>query len=183
MMKIYTKTGDAGETSLFGGRRVSKSNLRIEAYGTIDELNAYIGLLRDQKVNKERQKEMKGIQDRLFDIGANLATDDKMPGKKVPTILPTDVVLLEKSIDDMENQLSPLKNFILPGGHASVSYSHVARTVCRRAERCVVALDEVSHVEENIIQYLNRLSDYLFVLGRIMAKELEVAEVIWTPRS
>jgi cob(I)alamin adenosyltransferase len=182
-MKIYTKTGDAGETSLFGGKRVSKSNLRIEAYGTIDELNAYMGLLRDQKINKDRQEELKGIQDRLFDIGANLAADDKLPGKNAPTILHTDVELLEKSIDDMELQLAPLKNFILPGGHASVSFSHVARTVCRRAERNVVALDEVSHIEENIIQFLNRLSDYLFVLGRFMAQELKVAEVKWTPRS
>jgi cob(I)alamin adenosyltransferase len=181
-MKIYTKTGDAGETSLFGGRRVSKSNLRIEAYGTIDELNAYMGLLRDQKGNKARQNELKSIQDRLFDIGANLATDERATRKKIPSIIPEDVEVIEKAIDEMELQLTPLKNFILPGGHSSVSLSHVVRTVCRRAERCVVALDEVSHVEENIVQFLNRLSDYLFVLGRLMAKELGVEEVIWTPR-
>ncbi len=183
-MKIYTKTGDAGETSLFGGRRVSKSNLRIEAYGTIDELNAYMGLLRDQEVNMKRQQELKGIQDRLFDIGANLATEDKKEKvKKIPTIMANDVALLEKSIDRMEDELPPLRNFILPGGHVAVSFSHVARTVCRRAERCVVGLDEVSHVEENIVQFLNRLSDYLFVLGRLMSKELGVTEVKWTPRS
>ncbi|WP_114747878.1 cob(I)yrinic acid a,c-diamide adenosyltransferase [Pleomorphovibrio marinus] len=182
-MKIYTKTGDAGETSLFGGRRVSKSNLRIDAYGTVDELNAFMGLLRDQKVNFQRGDELKTIQDRLFDIGSNLATDDRDPNYKVPSLVEDDVLVLEGAIDGMESQLTPLKNFILPGGHESVSFSHVARTVCRRAERCVVALNEVSHVDENIIQYLNRLSDYLFVLGRVMAKDLEVAEVIWTSRA
>ncbi len=181
-MKIYTKTGDGGNTSLLGGKRVSKGNIRIEAYGTVDELNAYVGLLKDQEINRPREAFLKTIQEKLFVMGASLAT---VPGKekvKKPDIYPEDISALEAEIDAMESQLEPLTKFILPGGHQVVSFCHIARTVCRRAERCVVNLQEEEEVKENVIQYLNRLSDYFFVLGRLIAKELNVEEVTWVPR-
>jgi cob(I)alamin adenosyltransferase len=181
-MKIYTKTGDSGMTALLGGLRVSKANIRIEAYGTVDELNAYMGLLRDQEINRPRAEFLKTIQEKLFVMGASLAT---APGKhkvKKPDIYAEDISLLETAIDEMEHQLEPLTRFILPGGHQVVSFCHLARTVCRRAERCVVNLQEEEEVKDNVIQYLNRLSDYLFVLGRLIAKELNVEEVTWEPR-
>ncbi len=181
-MKIYTKTGDTGKTSLLGGRRVSKAEPRIDAYGTVDELNSYIGLLRDQDVNKVRNTLLKEIQDRLFTIGATLATEPGKQNVKRPDLHIEDLDLLEKEIDQMESKLSPLKHFILPGGHQVVSFCHIARTVCRRTERCVIDLMETEFVDEIIVQYLNRLSDYLFVLGRLIAKELEVEEVTWKPR-
>ncbi|MFC4873779.1 cob(I)yrinic acid a,c-diamide adenosyltransferase [Negadavirga shengliensis] len=181
-MKIYTKTGDRGETSLLGGKRVAKSHIRIEAYGTIDELNAFMGLLRDQEVNLRRADFIKTIQDRLFTIGATLANDPEKTKVKRPSLLKEDVEYLEKAIDEMEGGLQPLQHFLLPGGHASVSYTHIARTVCRRAERCVVALMDTSPVESLVLEFLNRLSDYLFVLGRQIAKELEIKEVTWEPR-
>lgn len=182
-MKIYTKTGDQGETSLLGGKRVSKSHVRIEAYGTVDELNAYLGLLRDQKVNVARAAMLKSIQDRLFTIGAALATAEGASNVKKPDVTPSDVILLETEIDHMEESLPPLRNFILPGGHESVSVAHLARTVCRRAERRVLDLHNESAVEDVIIHYLNRLSDYLFVLARKMAQELDIEETIWAPRN
>jgi cob(I)alamin adenosyltransferase len=181
-MKIYTKTGDQGITSLLGGVRVPKSDLRIDAYGTLDELNSYIGLLRDQEVNKKRSELLKTIQDRLFTIGADLAT---VPGKdkvKKPDLHPEDVEVLEKEMDAMDAELPMLTAFILPGGHTVVSFCHLARTVCRRSERIVVELASQEPVAELVIQYLNRLSDFLFVLGRKMAQELEVEEVTWKPR-
>ncbi|MBC6365301.1 cob(I)yrinic acid a,c-diamide adenosyltransferase [Algoriphagus sp. AK58] len=181
-MKIYTKTGDQGITSLLGGVRVPKSDLRIDAYGTIDELNSYLGLLRDQEVNKKRADFLKEIQDRLFTIGADLAT---VPGKdkvKKPDLHKEDVEHLEQEMDIMDAQLPMLTAFILPGGHQSVSFCHLARTVCRRSERIVVELASLEPVSDLVIQYLNRLSDYLFVLGRKMAQELEVEEVTWKPR-
>jgi cob(I)alamin adenosyltransferase len=181
-MKIYTKTGDKGITSLLGGTRVPKSDLRIDAYGTVDELNSYIGLLRDQPVNTNRTDVLKEIQDRLFTIGADLAT---VPGKdkvKKPDLHPEDIELLENEMDQMELRLPPLTAFILPGGHTAVSFCHVARTVCRRTERITVELASFEPVSDLVIQYLNRLSDYLFVLGRIMALELDVEEVTWKPR-
>ncbi|MCO6360189.1 cob(I)yrinic acid a,c-diamide adenosyltransferase [Roseivirga pacifica] len=181
-MKIYTKTGDKGSTSLLGGARVSKAHLRIEAYGTVDELNSYIGLLRDQPANEQRKDLLKTIQDRLFTLGAELATE---PGKdKVvkPDLFDSDVQLLETEMDKMEADLPALTNFILPGGHQSVSYAHIARCVCRRAERISVALGETEPVAEIVTQYLNRLSDFLFVLGRKMAQDLEAEEVKWEPR-
>jgi cob(I)alamin adenosyltransferase len=181
-MKIYTKTGDQGTTSLLGGTRVSKANLRIDAYGTVDELNAYIGLLRDQEVNQSRQDFLKEIQDRLFTLGAALASSPGKDNIKKPDIQSGDVEKLENQIDNMELSLEPLKNFILPGGHQAVSFCHLARTVCRRAERCTILLDQNEPVEPILITYLNRLSDYLFVLGRLMAKELEIEEVLWEPR-
>lgn len=181
-MKIYTKTGDQGITSLLGGVRVPKSDLRIDAYGTIDELNSYVGLLRDQEVNNSRTDILKEIQDRLFTIGADLAT---VPGKdkvKKPDLHAEDIQMLEHQMDSMEADLAPLTAFILPGGHQSVSFCHLARTVCRRAERLTVELASYEQVNEMVIQYLNRLSDYFFVLGRKMAQELDVEEVTWKPR-
>ncbi len=181
-MKIYTKTGDSGSTGLFGGSRVSKSHVRIEAYGTVDELNSHIGLLRDQTVNAPRRDVLIRIQENLFTIGSRLATEDPEKLDKVPTLAGEAVSELEEEIDTMEESLEPMRNFILPGGHASVSAGHIARCVCRRAERRVVSLAEIAEVEERIIHYLNRLSDYLFVLCRKMSAELEVAETPWKPR-
>lgn len=181
-MKIYTKTGDKGKTSLIGGTRVLKSVDRINAYGTVDELNSYIGLVRDQQVNENRKDILKEIQDRLFTIGASLASDPEKATKKIPDLLESDVSLLETAIDQMNENLPELRHFILPGGHISVSFCHVARSVCRRAERLVIALSQEEFVAELVIIYLNRLSDYLFVLSRKMAQELEVEEITWKPR-
>lgn len=180
-MKIYTKTGDKGQTSLFGGARLPKHHIRIEAYGTVDELNAYIGLVRDATENDAIKAVLKEVQDRLFTIGSNLASD---PSKEMitPDVYEADIELLEKEIDQMTSELPPLKNFILPGGHTTVSFCHLARCVCRRTERLVVALAENEKVDLIIIQYLNRLSDYLFTLGRALARNLGVAEVAWKPR-
>jgi cob(I)alamin adenosyltransferase len=181
-MKIYTKTGDIGETSLFGGKRVLKSELRIDTYGTVDELNSWIGLVRDVQTNAETKSLLKEIQDRLFTIGALLASDPDKQKLKVLDLSESDVELLEKDIDKMDIQLEPLKNFVLPGGHVHVSYCHLARTVCRRAERLTVALHHVSPLDPIIIKYLNRLSDYLFTLSRKMAKDLGAEEISWLPR-
>jgi cob(I)alamin adenosyltransferase len=179
--KIYTKTGDKGDTSLFGGKRLPKNHLRIETYGTVDELNSYIGLVRDVLENEKFRSVLKEIQDRLFTIGSNLASD---PAKSMitPDVLESDVELLEKEIDRMNENLPDLKNFILPGGHQYVSFCHLARCVCRRAERLVVALNLEEKVEPIIIHYLNRLSDYLFVLSRQISCDLGVEEIPWNPR-
>jgi cob(I)alamin adenosyltransferase len=181
-MKIYTKTGDKGQTSLLGGTRISKSHDRINAYGTTDELNSYIGLLRDQPVNLNRKDVLKEIQDRLFTIGSSLAADPDKSKMKIPDLLDSDVKLLENEIDKMNASLPELKEFILPGGHESVSFCHIARCVCRRSERLVVVLAEKEFVSELVVIYLNRLSDYLFVLSRMMAKELNAEEITWKPR-
>jgi cob(I)alamin adenosyltransferase len=181
-VKIYTKTGDKGTTALFGGKRVSKADLRIETYGTVDELNSYIGLVRDQEINKKRKDVLVEIQDRLFTIGSILATEPGNTKVKVPSLSESDVHFLENEIDAMESQLPPMKSFVLPGGHQSVSFCHVARTVCRRAERLVIALDAQEKTEALIVQYLNRLSDYLFVLSRKMTHELGAEETPWKPR-
>jgi len=183
-LKIYTKTGDAGLTSLIGGTKVLKSNLRIESYGTIDELNSYIGWVRDL-LTDEQSKEMLGeIQDRLFTIGASLACDpEKEPSMKIPDLLDTDLALLEDAIDRMNESLPPMKSFILPGGHPTISALHISRCVCRRAERCcVVLLENQLFIEPLVIKYLNRLSDYLFVLARYAGLLLEVPEIPWKPR-
>ncbi len=179
--KIYTKTGDKGETGLFGGARLPKHHIRIESYGTVDELNSYLGLLRDQMKEEELKFFLKEIQDRLFAIGSSLASD---PNKNMitPDINEGDILVLEHSMDDMDQTLPALKNFILPGGHTTVSFCHIARCVCRRAERNVVALHEIEPVDELVLQYLNRLSDYLFVLGRKMAQDLNAEEVVWNAR-
>jgi cob(I)alamin adenosyltransferase len=182
-MKIYTRTGDAGQTSLIGGRRVSKADLRIDTYGTADELNSWVGLLRDQPVNANRRVLLKEIQDRLFTAGAELATDpDKAPRQAMPAIIEDDIVRLENAMDEMDEALPELRKFVLPGGHQSVSFAHLARTVCRRAERLAINLNEHSPVDALVIKYLNRLSDYLFVLSRKMAQELDAEEVSWEPR-
>ncbi|AHM60503.1 ATP:cob(I)alamin adenosyltransferase [Flammeovirgaceae bacterium 311] len=181
-MKIYTKTGDAGTTALLGGTRVGKNHLRLEAYGSLDELNSWIGLLRDFTVNSSRREPLKKIQDMIFTLGSHLAT---APGKKIrhlPSYTSEDVTALEQEIDQMEEDLAPLQNFILPGGHAEVSQCHIARCVCRRAERLVVALHEHEPLDEIILAFLNRLSDYLFVLARRMSHELGATEVPWQPR-
>lgn len=182
-MKIYTKTGDKGQTSLIGGTRVAKSDLRIESYGTVDELNSYIGLLRDQAVNIPRRDLLKEIQDRLFTIGATLATDPAKTVKKpIPDLLESDIVLLEGEMDKMDTELPQLRHFVLPGGDQAVSFCHLARTVCRRAERAVIRLEQDEPSDDLVVKYLNRLSDYLFVLSRKMAQDLGAEEVKWLPR-
>ena len=183
-LKIYTKTGDSGKTSLIGGTKVSKSNIRIETYGTIDELNSYIGLVNDN-CNDEHSKDiLKEIQDRLFTIGSSLACDpDKEQKLKIPDLKEADVELLEKEMDAMNEKLPEMKHFILPSGHVSVSTSHIARCVCRRAERwCVNMQEQNLFVEPIIIKYLNRLSDYLFVLARYSGHVLQVDEIAWKPK-
>jgi len=179
--KIYTKTGDAGETGLFGGRRLPKSHLRIESYGTVDELNSHLGVVCDSITDDHIRHILSEIQHRLFAIGADLATDPAKR-KSLPDITVADIQLLENEIDKMDGELPVLKNFILPGGHLSVSFCHVARCVCRRAERLVVALDLEEPVEPLVLQYLNRLSDYLFVLARKIGHDAGADEVIWKQR-
>ncbi|MCF6349692.1 MAG: cob(I)yrinic acid a,c-diamide adenosyltransferase [Flavobacteriaceae bacterium] len=188
-MKIYTKTGDKGETSLFGGTRVPKYDDRIEAYGTVDELNAYIGLIRDQKVTDSIKENLRTVQNDLFTLGAMLATPKEKEtlknGKKrlnIPKINQSSVLNLENQIDLMNKDLKPMTNFILPGGHTTVSYCHIARCVCRRAERLVVRLSEEQVIDNNIIMYLNRLSDYLFVLARKLTLDNQVKETPWKPQ-
>ena len=182
--KIYTKTGDAGKTSLIGGTKVFKSNVRIEAYGTIDELNSYIGLVNDNINDQNSKNILKEIQDRLFTIGSSLACDpDKEQKLKIPDLKEEDVTLLEKEIDAMNENLPEMKHFILPSGHVAVSTTHIARCVCRRAERWCVNMQEHNvFVEPLVIKYLNRLSDYLFVLARYIGHLLQVAEITWKPR-
>lgn len=188
-MKIYTKTGDTGTTALFGGTRVPKDHIRIESYGTVDELNSHIGLIRDQEIETHHKEILIEIQDRLFTIGAILATPPEKEVKKNGElrlkklgIIDSDIELLEKEMDAMEEALPQMTHFILPGGHSSVSYCHIARCVCRRAERLAVHLDHNEPVAENAIKYLNRLSDYLFVLARKLSSELKADEVKWIPR-
>lgn len=181
-MKIYTKTGDQGETSLIGGTRVPKYHLRIEAYGTVDELNSWVGLIRDQIANENHVKQLLYIQDRLFTIGSLLAADPEKSKMKLPTLSETDCQLLEAEMDAMDEQLEPLKSFILPGGHPLVSQIHIARCVCRRAERLIVHLQNEAKTDPVISIYLNRLSDYLFLLSRWTAKNLNAEESPWTPR-
>ena len=188
-MKVYTKTGDKGTTALFGGTRVPKDHIRIESYGTVDELNSYIGLIRDQDFNQHYKDILIEIQDRLFTVGAILATPPekevlKNGEKRLQNlgILESDIELLEKEIDTMEEELPQMTHFVLPGGHTTVSYCHVARCVCRRAERLAVHLSHNEPVADIAIKYLNRLSDYLFVLARKLSHDLHADEVKWIPR-
>jgi cob(I)alamin adenosyltransferase len=181
-MKIYTKTGDNGSTSLFGGERVSKSHYRIDAYGTVDELNAHIGMLRDQEINQASIGILTEIQNTLFVIGSILATEPGNTKVKVPDLEVSEIQSLENEIDKMDSALPPIKNFVLPGGHISVSFGHIARTVCRRAERLVIALDSHEKINPLVIQYLNRLSDYLFMLCRKITADLGVKEIAWPPK-
>ncbi len=177
-MKIYTKTGDTGETALFGGKRLPKSDIRIEAYGTVDELNSYVGLIRDNVADDNVRNLLKKIQDRLFTIGSHLATETG-ESPYVPKIKDEDITALEQAMDDMDSHLPQLRNFILPGGHTTVSFCHITRCVCRRAERRVVALHTDTPVAPELIRYLNRLSDYLFVLARKLSQDLDAEEVVW----
>lgn len=181
-MKIYTKTGDQGETSLFGGKRVPKYDARIEAYGTCDELNSWIGLIRDQQIEPEYKRVLIEIQDRLFTLGAALAADPDKPKLKKPDLTITDIEYLEKEIDVMDSELPEMKSFVLPGGHPIVSYCHIARCVCRRAERLTIKLAHTTQVAPELIAYLNRLSDYLFILARELATKLHADEIPWKPR-
>ena len=187
-MKIYTKTGDKGTTALFGGTRVPKHHIRIDSYGTVDELNSYIGLIRDQKIDTLTKNVLITIQNKLFTVGAILATDPEKAvlksGKErlnIPKISSEDIELLEKEMDRMEEVLPPMTHFVLPGGHETVSFCHIARCVCRRAERLATALYEISPFEENTLSYLNRLSDYLFVLARKLSFDLKAEEIKWIP--
>lgn len=183
-MKIYTKTGDAGKTSLIGGTKVMKSDPRIEAYGTVDELNSHIGLVSDYCNMDDEKIILKEIQDRLFTIGSELACDPKKDAKlPIPDLHESDVELLEKEIDKMDKELPGMKNFILPGGFPAISFMHIARCVCRRAERCCVSLNVTdANVNPLIIKYINRLSDYLFILARYYGMKNNITEIIWKAR-
>ena len=181
-MKIYTKTGDKGKTSLVTGTRVHKYHPRLEAYGTVDELNSYIGLLRDSIENPNHRQALEAVQNCLFVIGSNLAADEKEVSYKLPSISGEDVTFLEREIDAMDAQLEPMRYFVLPGGHTVVSFCHIARTVCRRAERQAYHVAENAAVDEQLLVYLNRLSDYLFVLARMLTKDFGVREIPWVPR-
>jgi len=181
-MKVYTKKGDTGKTGLIGGTRILKSSLRIEAYGTVDELNSFIGLIRDQEIDVINKTQLIEIQDRLFTIGSALAADPEKSKMKLPDLHDSDIALLEQWMDEMDATLEPMKFFVLPGGHTTVSFCHVARCVCRRAERIVVDLNQSEFVASLVIMYLNRLSDYLFVLGRKLSADLAIEEQPWKPR-
>lgn len=182
-MKIYTKTGDGGETALFGGKRLPKDDLRIESYGTVDELNAHIGMLRDMAAEFETEsKTLIEIQDRLFTIGSTLASDPDKKNLKTPKVHEADVAFLEQEIDRLNESLPPMRSFVLPGGHPLVSQCHIARCVCRRAERRTVSLAAEADIEAVVVQYLNRLSDYLFVLSRWCASQKKAEETPWKPR-
>ncbi|KAA3645137.1 MAG: cob(I)yrinic acid a,c-diamide adenosyltransferase [Bacteroidetes bacterium] len=181
-MKIYTKKGDLGKTGLIGGTRVSKHHIRIESYGTVDELNSYIGLIRDQAIDEKIKADLIEIQDRLFTLGSLLAADPEKSKMKLPQLSEKDVTFLENKIDAMDNELEVMKSFVLPGGHTTISFTHIARCVCRRAERNVVLLAEQNKVDNLILQYLNRLSDYLFTLSRKLTKDLGASEQAWEAR-
>lgn len=182
-MKIYTRKGDTGTTSLLGGTRVPKHHLRIEAYGTVDELNSYLGLVRDTAAIAALDEVITGIQERLFTMGSHLALDPDHAGKmKLPELSAGDILFLEEEMDRLDAQLPEMKHFILPGGHVAASHCHVARCICRRAERCLTSLHDHEPVEPILLQYLNRLSDYLFVLSRWMAQEKGAVETPWIPR-
>ncbi len=188
-MKIYTKTGDKGTTALFGGTRVPKHHIRIESYGTVDELNSHLGMLRDQEIDSHSHETLLKIQERLFTVGSILATDpEKATLKsgekrlKIPKISTEDIKLLEQEMDQMNEDLPPMTHFVLPGGHQTVSVCHIARCVCRRAERLATALHDLEPFEEEVLQYLNRLSDYLFVLARKLSKDLQAREIQWIPK-
>jgi cob(I)alamin adenosyltransferase len=180
--RIYTKTGDTGETSLIGGVRVPKHHLRIECYGTVDELNSYIGLIIDTLQSKEKYQVLYEIQDRLFTIGSVLASDPEKSKMKIPDLHESDIELLEKEIDKMDDVLPALKSFILPGGSIAASHIHVARCICRRSERLAVHLSSQTEVPDVVIRYLNRLSDYLFTLARKVVYDAGANEVAWRPR-
>jgi len=188
-MKIYTKTGDKGTTALFGGTRVPKHHIRIDSYGTVDELNSHLGLIRDQDINDHYKNVLINIQDKLFTVGAILATDPEKAtlknGKErlnIPKISETDITTLEQEMDSMNASLPQMTHFVLPGGHQTVSFCHIARCVCRRAERLASALNDLEPFQPESLTYLNRLSDYLFVLARKLSYDLQAEEVKWIPK-
>ena len=188
-MKIYTKTGDKGTTALFGGTRVPKHHIRIECYGTVDELNSHLGLIRDQDIDKHSKNMLITIQENLFTLGAILATDPEKSllksGKarlNIPRISDADITLLEEEMDHMNTTLAPMTHFVLPGGHQTVSFCHIARCVCRRAERLTTSLNEIEPLQAELLIYLNRLSDYLFVLARKLSYDMQVDEIKWIPK-
>jgi cob(I)alamin adenosyltransferase len=181
-MKIYTKKGDKGKTGLIGGTRVPKHSIRIEAYGTVDELNSHLGVLRDRAVSEKFKEELIFVQDRLFTLGSLLAVDPEKSNMELPQVHESDIEQLEKSIDAMESELEPMKFFVLPGGHETVSFCHIARCVCRRAERRVTELDEQVPQNPVIIAFLNRLSDYLFVYSRYVSLKTGAEEIPWKPK-
>lgn len=181
-MKVYTKTGDDGTTGLFGGARVPKHHIRIESYGTVDELNSYIGLVRHRKIDPKAQEMLAEVQDRLFTIGSILASDPSKSNLKTPDLHESDIELLEKEMDRMNEELPEMRFFVLPGGNDTVSFCHIARCVCRRAERLAVLLNEKEPIEQLVIKYLNRLSDYLFVLSRKITQDDKLEETPWKPR-
>jgi cob(I)alamin adenosyltransferase len=180
-MKVYTKKGDEGKTGLIGGTRVPKSDLRIDAYGTVDELNSYMGLLRDNATEDRFKEEIIFIQDRLFTLGSWLASDPEKSNMTLPELRDEDTTRLESSIDWMDEQLEPMRFFVLPGGHQTVSFCHIARCVCRRAERLVVDLNQHAAQDPRILAFLNRLSDYLFVYSRYLTMKLDAEEIPWKP--
>ncbi|MGO4921313.1 cob(I)yrinic acid a,c-diamide adenosyltransferase [Maribacter spongiicola] len=188
-MKIYTKTGDDGTTGLFGGTRVPKHHIRIDSYGTVDELNSWLGLIRDQDIDPIYQQQLTAIQEHLFTVGAILATDPEKEilknGKnrlKITKVGTIEIEFLEGVIDEMDSQLPPMTHFILPGGHTTVSYCHIARTVCRRAERISTLLYQNEPFDKNVLSFINRLSDYLFVLARKLSYDLKANEIKWIPK-
>ena len=181
-MKIYTKTGDKGKTSLIGGARVLKSHDRLEAYGTLDELLSWVGLLRDQPEMGAYAKILVEIQDRLMTASSLLACDSPDSYKGLPKLFPEDILYLEKAIDQMEKGLPPMRAFVLPGGHVCVSHCHVVRTICRRAERTIIRLNDQTDVDSLVLRYINRLSDYFFMLSRRLSIDLQIDETIWKPR-
>ncbi len=182
-MRIYTRTGDKGQTSLLGGKRVRKDHARIEAYGTVDELNSHLGMLRDLAGAHQLELIM-DIQERLFSLGSRLASasTEEADKFKVPHVEEADITALEAAMDAMEAELPEMRNFILPGGHPAVSQAHICRTVCRRAERLVVSITEEEQLPETIVRYLNRLSDLLFVLARWLGQRFGAEEHPWRPR-
>lgn len=188
-MKIYTKTGDKGTTALFGGTRVPKHHIRIDSYGTVDELNSHLGMLRDQEIDSHSHEILLKIQERLFTVGSILATDPEKATLKsgeqrlnIARISSEDIELLEQEMDRMNEELPAMTHFVLPGGHQTVSVCHISRCVCRRAERLATALYDMEPFEEAVLQYLNRLSDYLFVLARKLSKDLQASEIQWIPK-
>lgn len=179
-MRVYTRTGDTGETSFSSGKRVQKDHIRLEAYGTVDELNSHLGLIQACILNPGEKARLTRIQNRVFVVSSNLAFDSKKLPEKIPVLLDEDILDLELAMDSLLDQIPALNNFILPAGHPAVASCHIARTVCRRAERRMVALSREAAIDPILIRYINRLSDYLFVLARKTAYDLGVGEVTWT---
>lgn len=183
-LKLYTKTGDKGTTSLLGGKKVSKADLRIDAYGNVDELNSFLGHLKDyESVENRLKQQLYWIQEHLFSIGSILATEPGFSGFDLPKVSDKEVQQLEVWIDKFDQEVTPLKNFILPGGHPAVSFTHMCRTVCRRTERSIISLANSAEVDEVILQFMNRLSDYLFIFARVLSKLLNAPEVPWSPNA